>query len=76
MSLRKEVIWLLENYQASQRRICGLMQIAVSSFRYRSSDDYGAMMSLRWAWTWIAARLEASHPPPSALTRRTLVTSF
>ena len=41
VSLRREVRWLRENYQASQQRICGLMQIAVSSFRYRStrSDD-------------------------------------
>ena len=38
--------------------------------------DYGARMSLRVGLTWMAARLEASQPPPSALTRRTLVTSF
>ena len=41
VELRKEVSWLRGNYQASQQRICGLMQIAVSSFRYRSrrSDE-------------------------------------
>lgn len=37
VELRKEVSWLRGNYQASQQRICGLMQIAVSSFRYRST---------------------------------------
>lgn len=33
--------WLGEHYRANQQRACGLMQIAVSSFRYRSrrSDD-------------------------------------
>jgi putative transposase len=41
VELRKEVSWLRGNYQASRQRICGLMQIAVSSFRYRSrrSDE-------------------------------------
>lgn len=37
VKLREEVRWLGANYQASQQRICGLMQIAVSSFRYRST---------------------------------------
>ena len=37
VELRKEVSWLRGNYPASQQRICGLMQIAVSSFRYRST---------------------------------------
>src|ERR1700719_2162754 len=37
---------------------------------------YGARMSLGWDLTWMAARLDASQPPPRALTRRTLVTSF
>jgi len=38
---RKEVRWLGGNYPASQQRVCGLMEIAVSSFRYRSkrSDE-------------------------------------
>jgi putative transposase len=38
---RKEVCWLRGNYPASRQRVCGLMQIAVSSFRYRSrrSDE-------------------------------------
>jgi len=41
VNLREEVRWLRENYQASQQRVCGLMEIAVSSFRYRPkrSDD-------------------------------------
>ena len=38
---REEVRWLGEHYPTSQRRACGLMQIAVSSFRYYSmrSDE-------------------------------------
>src|SRR5437763_15238712 len=41
VNLREEVCWLRENYAASQQRVCGLMEIAVSSFRYRTtrSDD-------------------------------------
>jgi putative transposase len=42
VSLRKEVSWLRENYQASQQRICGLMEMAVSSYRYRSSRSDAA----------------------------------
>jgi putative transposase len=37
VKLREEVRWLGEQYQASQQRICGLMEIAVSSYRYRST---------------------------------------
>lgn len=37
VGLREEVRWLGENYPASQQRVCGLMQIAVSSFRYRTT---------------------------------------
>ena len=37
VSLRKEVSWLRENYRVSQQRACGLMAIAVSSFRYQST---------------------------------------
>jgi putative transposase len=35
------VRWLEEQYRASERRVCGLMSIAVSSFRYeaRRSDE-------------------------------------
>ena len=33
---REEVCWLRGNYPASQQRVCGLMEIAVSSFRHRS----------------------------------------
>jgi putative transposase len=38
---REHVRWLGEHYGANQQRACGLMQIAVSSFRYRRrrSDD-------------------------------------
>ena len=43
MSLRQEVNWLRENFQASQQRTCGLMQIAVSSFRYRSTRSDEAL---------------------------------
>ena len=41
VSLRQEVSWLREQYRASQQWACGLMQIAVSSFRYasRRSDE-------------------------------------
>src|SRR5271155_4757132 len=35
----------------------------------------GATTSFSLGFTWTAARLEASQPPPSALTKRTLVTS-
>ena len=35
--------WLRENYQGSQQRICGLMQIAVSSYRYRSTRSDAAL---------------------------------
>jgi putative transposase len=37
VKLREEVRWLGEHYQASQQRFCELMQIAVSSYRYRST---------------------------------------
>lgn len=43
VSLRKEVSWLRENYRASQQRACGLMQIAVSSFRYQSTRSDAAL---------------------------------
>ena len=33
---REEVRWLREHYPASQQRACGLLQMAVSSFRYQS----------------------------------------
>jgi putative transposase len=33
---REEVRWLREQYPASQQRACGLLQIAVSSYRYAS----------------------------------------
>jgi len=36
---REEVRWLREHYPASQQRACGLLQIAVSSFRYESRRD-------------------------------------
>jgi putative transposase len=43
VKLREEVRWLGEQYPASQQRICGLMQIAVSSFRYRSTRSDAAL---------------------------------
>jgi len=41
VGLREEVRWLREQYAASQQRACGLMAIAVSSYRYQSrrSDE-------------------------------------
>ena len=38
---RADVIWLREQYAASERRVCGLMGIAMSSHRYRTrrSDE-------------------------------------
>jgi putative transposase len=43
VKLREEVRWLGEHYQASQQRFCELMQIAVSSFRYRSTRSDTAL---------------------------------
>ncbi len=43
MNLREEVRWLRGNYQASQQRVCGLMEIAVSSFRYRATRSDEAL---------------------------------
>ena len=43
MNLRGEVRWLRGNYQASQQRVCGLLQIAVSSFRYRTTRSDAAL---------------------------------
>ena len=38
---RADVIWLREQYAASERRVCGLMTMVVSSYRYRTkrSDE-------------------------------------
>ena len=38
---RADAIWLRELYAASERRVCGLMTMAVSSYRYRTkrSDE-------------------------------------
>ncbi len=33
---RSDARWLLSNYTASERRVCGLMGMAVSSYRYES----------------------------------------
>lgn len=41
----------------------------------RSEERQGVMMSFRRGLTCTAARLDASHPPPSAFTRSTLATS-
>ncbi len=43
MNLREEVRSLRENYPASQQRVCGLMAIAVSSFRYRTTRSDEAL---------------------------------
>src|SRR2546423_1166521 len=40
-----------------------------------SHTAYGATISLNRGFTCAAARLTASHPPPSALTSKTLVTN-
>lgn len=37
MNRRTDACWLEEQYPASERRVCGLLSIAVSSFRYRSA---------------------------------------
>ena len=69
VSLRQEVSWLRENYRASQQRACGLVQIAVSSFRYRStrSDETlrGQLVELarkkpRYGYRLLHALLNAS----------------
>lgn len=43
MNLREEVRWLRQNYAASQQRVCGLLQIAVSSYRYRRTRSDEAL---------------------------------
>lgn len=43
VGLREEVRWLREKYLASQERACGLVQIAVSSFRYASRRSDAAL---------------------------------
>jgi len=43
VKLREEVRWLGETYQASQQRLCELMQIAVSSYRYRTTRSDAAL---------------------------------
>jgi putative transposase len=43
VDLREELRWLRENYQASQQRVCGLMEIAVSSFRYQTTRSDQAL---------------------------------
>jgi putative transposase len=43
VKLREEVRWLGEHYQASQQRLCGLMEIAVCSYRYRSTRSDAAL---------------------------------
>jgi putative transposase len=40
---REEVSWLCGNYTASQQRVCELMEIAVSSFRYRTTRSDEAL---------------------------------
>jgi putative transposase len=43
VNLREEVRWLRENYATSQQRVCGLLQIAVSSYRYRRTRSDEAL---------------------------------
>jgi putative transposase len=43
VGLREEVRWLREQYSASQQRACGLMAIAVSSYRYQSRRSDAAL---------------------------------
>jgi len=43
VKLREEVRWLGERSAASQQRLCGLMEIAVSSYRYRSARSDAAL---------------------------------
>jgi len=43
VGLRGEVRWLREQYAASQQRACGLMAMAVSSYRYRSRLSEGPL---------------------------------
>jgi putative transposase len=43
VGLREEVRWLREQYCASQQRACGLMAIAVSSYRYQSRRSDAAL---------------------------------
>jgi hypothetical protein len=49
---------------------------AGSQKKLRTDIRYGAMMSFSLAFTWTAARLDASHPPPRALTSSTLVVNL
>jgi len=66
---REEVRWLREHYRASQQRACELMEIAVSSFRYRSrrSDEElrlklveAAREKPRWGYRRLQIALERS----------------
>jgi hypothetical protein len=36
---RADADWLREKYAASERRVCGLMGMAVASYRYRQRSD-------------------------------------
>jgi putative transposase len=39
VGLREDVCWLYAHYRVSQRRVCELMEMAESSYRYRSRRD-------------------------------------
>src|ERR1700721_4246425 len=45
------------------------------AIRREHRERQGATTSFSLGLTWTAAKLDASQPPPSALTNRTLVTS-
>ena len=45
------------------------------AIRREYGERQGATTSFSLGLTWTAAKLDASQPPPSALTNRTLVTS-
>jgi hypothetical protein len=42
---RSDANWLREEYAASERRVCGLMGMAVSSYRYQKKHGDEALRS-------------------------------
>ncbi len=43
MNRRTDARWLKEQYRVSGRRVCGLLSLGVSSYRYRSQRDDGPL---------------------------------
>jgi hypothetical protein len=70
VGLREEVRWLRENYQASQQRVCGLMQIAVSSFRYRTTQRDAALRERLVELAWKKPQYRVSAIADSAGRQR------